>query len=323
VLRAGAGFAGVAAGLGRVFPRALAQGTPVAEAGLVAFQSIDLTSTAVFLATPGEPSAAQILPGAIIGGKHPDWSPNGESLVMATTRDGLILYDLASDSAAPLDVAVAPDIVLEDPAFSPDGTSVAFTRYEVDPARDAPLASSIVIYELETGQSRDVVRLEFPTFVNVPRWAPDGVSLAVGVEVIDEAFNDKGSAIGVVPAAGGEIAFLTEFDQFAFRPDWNHATGEIMYGVETIQYSMNPSAFPSWDLFGMQADGSATRQITTLPEGEFLSVASWTPDGGAIIATHGLDALQRTVLIDPDTGEYSFLWELGSVPFQGRARLQP
>jgi hypothetical protein len=51
---------------------------------------------------------------------------------------------------------------------------------------------------------RDVVRIARPHLVDVPRWAPSGDSLVVGIDQMDDSGNETGAAIGIVPATGGD-----------------------------------------------------------------------------------------------------------------------
>ncbi len=48
----------------------------------------------------------------------------------------------------------------------------------------------------------------------------------------DEAF-ETGSAIAVVPVTGGEPVYLTDFDSFAYYPDWNRLNDQIVFSTET------------------------------------------------------------------------------------------
>lgn len=43
-----------------------------------------------------------------------------------------------------------------------------------------------------------------------------------------------------MPVAGGELQALTELEEFAFYPEWNRDTGEIVFSTETYQFVVDP-----------------------------------------------------------------------------------
>lgn len=59
------------------------------------------------------------------------------------------------------------------------------------------------MFDLATMNTTEVVRTVQPELVDVARWSADGSRLVVGVDIFDEDFNEAGSQIAVVDAAGG------------------------------------------------------------------------------------------------------------------------
>ena len=121
---------------------------------------------------------------------------------------------------------------------------------------------------------------------------------------MDDAGNETGAAIAVVPVEGGELTYLTPFERYASAPDWSWATDEIVYSIELI--GLKPTLEPdeeTWNLFGIRPDGSAGRQITNLGDGERLHAPRWAPDGQAVIAKQFDHDAGGGRLVDAATGD--------------------
>lgn len=288
----------------------------------IVVQAPSSTGDGIFLLTEDGVAGDQLAPEAG-SAKHPDWSPDGTQIVFASDSDGA-LWTVGADGSDPEQILACDEgcLALDFPAFSPDGRRIAYTRYEPPAGDGPPAASTIRVLDLDTMTSIDVVRIAQPSLVDVARWAPNGEELVVGIDTFDADFNEAGSTIGVVSAAGGEVRELVDPTLFAYAPDWNAESGEIVYSTETIQYRASAQAGDdTWNLWGIAPDGSNLRQITDVPAGQRLFQPTWSPDGEAIVATlqtGGADT-RRAVLVDPTTGAITPV----STTLSTHARLQP
>src|SRR5262249_1747782 len=114
------------------------------------------------------------------GPAHPDVSPDGTKVVFQAGQDGswdIWIANIDGTDARVFVDCVAPCITLDAPAFSPDGTTVAFSR--LDQVGDDDLPSSIEIADVATAQTRPVLSTPSGVYVTDPRWSPDGRSLVV------------------------------------------------------------------------------------------------------------------------------------------------
>ncbi|CAN0460658.1 unnamed protein product, partial [Phaeothamnion confervicola] len=170
--------------------------------------------------------------------------------------------------------------------WSPDGTHIAYVRYEPPAGADGPpAASSIQVLDLATMTSVEAVRSVQPELVDVPRWSGDGTRLVFGIDIFDDQFNEIGSTIGV-STIGGEVQRLNDPTMFSYAPDWSAATDEIVFSVEGLRFRSDPEAPPTaWNLWVAKPDGSGVRQLTDVADGQHLFQPAWVGDGSTLLAT--------------------------------------
>jgi Tol biopolymer transport system component len=231
--------------------------------------------------------------------KHPDWSPDGQHVVFVVQQtERMWIAHLDGTPSTPITLCDTGGC--DYPAWSPDGGRIAYSRYE--PGVDGPpSALSIQVLDLASGDISTVIRLERPLLVDVPRWSPDGTELVVGVDRFDDDGYETGAAIAVVPASGGELRYLTEFELFGYYPDWNRATGQIVFSTEVIGFQRDPGPeADTWDLHLVEPAGTGLRQLTQVPDGRRLWNPTWTPDGTRITAA--FEDTSRGVWVDPVSG---------------------
>jgi Tol biopolymer transport system component len=108
-----------------------------------------------------------------------------------------------------------PPLGQSDPAFSPDGTKIAYVMEGRNGADGAP---AIWLYDLETGKAR----LLADSFRG-PSWSPDGKYLA--------ATRVSGSLLDVVvlDAETGKQVGRVTYDGFSWAPVWSPAGDELVY----------------------------------------------------------------------------------------------
>ncbi|HWW53952.1 MAG TPA: hypothetical protein VNY84_09290 [Acidimicrobiales bacterium] len=152
------------------------------------------------------------------------WSPDGHHLVVVEGSDRrtwtakhLTVCDAHTGGCHPL--AAAAGTVAIDPAWSPDGTRIAFVRAGDAPAVGGESAAWAASRQLWTAKpdGSDATRLAPDlTGVNGPRWSPDGTRLSVvagdRVVVVD-------ATSGATTPVGGLLS-AADFD-FYGTTDWS------------------------------------------------------------------------------------------------------
>jgi dipeptidyl aminopeptidase/acylaminoacyl peptidase len=156
------------------------------------------------------------------------WFKQDRTGYLRHLRDHLYLFDLASEKA---ELLTPGDYDEESPAWSPDGTRIAFvSKREGDPDRNEN--SDIFVIEARVGAApQQLTRFEGAD--SDPRWSPDGEKIAFlrGGPV---KYRDYDPArLAVVPARGGEALLLApELDRAASEPHWSADGRSLLFLVE-------------------------------------------------------------------------------------------
>jgi dipeptidyl aminopeptidase/acylaminoacyl peptidase len=244
-----------------------------------------------------------------------DLAPDGGSTVYAaTTRDGrtalerTLLWRSTSDGVPELlgDTEAAQGA----PAFSPDGTRIAYLRDVAGKPQVAVLTLADRTTEVLTG---------FPRGVGAggPRWSPDGTTLAF--TACDEPVREPGKpyrvtrpvwrrdALGLVddvkgdlwtvPSAGGTPTRLTFHDGIVGQVQWSPDGTALLYDCFA-----EPST-AAVTLRTVSADGTRTHVVLDADYLVYPPTAAWLSDG-RIVRTTGWDVYKRLDLAvhDPATG---------------------
>jgi Tol biopolymer transport system component len=260
---------------------------------------------------------------------HPDWSPDGTQLVFAAddpgdpagaevTRD-LWVGDADGSNARRVFDCVAPCIEAEDPAWSPDGRTLAFATWGPQPA-------SLALLDLATGSVTMILTVDHdPDGFRGPRWSPDGRRIVLEHQTWTGGADDRivGTAIGIVDLDAPTPAFtpITKPDLWATYPDWHPTEDRIVFSTRPwTELPDGPSG-----LYTIRPDGSELTPLTPAGETARAVQPSWTPDGTAVLFTRVMgtgfgDPAMATILADgtglgPATGG---AWQFGTHP-----RLRP
>ena len=277
--------------------------TPAMAAGeaWIAYQWVRDVGDGIYVMRPDGTDQRELLPDATYGTFHPDWSPDGRRIAFdAETGGGNEIWVANADgSDAKTLVPRSTDCELSCgdvalPAWSPDGLSIAFIRFQFS---DLGLVSAAIEVQIvASGDRRVMFRAPPLTALNYPRWSPDGRSLVFEMTRYPDRSITSGSATGSVIAVidavseAAEPVILTDWSMYATYPDWNQKADEIVF--TTYDLNEYPATDEPSNLYTMKSDGSGQTPLTSFGEAEQRATQpTWTPDGTRIIfALVGQDA---------------------------------
>jgi len=228
---------------------------------------------------------------------HPDWSPDGERIVVesepAETSEMWIL-DADGTDLQVVTCDGAPCGPIANPAWSPDGGQLVFQRAIPREAGEEYDRVAIEVMDLAIGATRVVAvppaaGSEYVEWFG-PRWSPDGTQIAFTVmryPVPPTNENILGTSIAIVDADGSEAdapRVLTDPAMFGSNPDWSPDGERIVfntYPLGSFQDTTNAT-----NLYAIRPDGTGLTQITHFGENDTRATQpTWTPDGERIIFT--------------------------------------
>lgn len=282
------------------------ESTPTASNGsLIVYEGVDPDNHTLSLGTMNLDGTNQtvLVDYMTHQGKHASWSPDGSTIVFIDNVYGSI-WTIKPDGTGAAEVLRCGDwcSIMDYPSWSPDGSRLVFATFSGDPNRP-PDSSSVMVLDLATEERSTVTSATFPRIIDTPQFSPDGQSIVFAMNELDDAYSQTGAALAIVPVAGGEPTWLTDFDLFAYYPSWNAATNQILFGQEPLAWSALPDKDTRpQNLWLINPDGTGLTQITDVAAGEQVIQPSWTPDGSAIIATFVNADGTRLAWVDQATG---------------------
>jgi Tol biopolymer transport system component len=189
----------------------------------------------------------------------PGPGPTGR-IAFTSGRDGNgEIYVMNADGSGQTNLTNNP-AVDDEPAWSPDGSRIAFTR-----GGD--------VYVMNADGAAQTNLTNHPANDSWPAWSPDGTKIAF---VSDR---DGNAEIYLMNADGSSQRNLTDNSGSDRFPTWSPDGGKIafMRGEEL-----------NAEVYTMNADGSSQRNLTNSPaRGDYLP--DWSPDGSKIAFSTGWD----------------------------------
>jgi Tol biopolymer transport system component len=193
--------------------------------------------------------------------QSPSWSPDGTKIAFAriidpgsaNTRSGIYVLDFESGRETRITDVGVPVFDL-DPAWSPDGAEIAFTRASISGD-----ATAIYAISPEGAGLHEIVPDGFE-----PSWSPDGRQIAFTSTTRDEhlgqtCFHECGPSreIYVAEVASGESRRLTSTEADDQSPSWSPDGTRIAFSSDRSNRQQH-----DYEIYVMASSGDDVRRVT-------------------------------------------------------------
>ncbi|MFN2545045.1 MAG: phosphodiester glycosidase family protein [Actinomycetota bacterium] len=199
---------------------------------------------------------------------------DGNAEIYLTTQDGRTQTDLSN----------SPTSQDDDPAWSPDGDSVAFARHQ------RPLGGTHILVMKSGGCcAHKLTSLQTATD-RQPAWSPDGTKIS-----FTRGDEDHGSfQIWVIGADGSNLHAVTGITEHVFNgsPAWSPDGSRIAF------VSDRAGGFPK--IFEMNSDGSFAHRVSTGTWAD--GNPAWSPDGSLLAFDRCCQGGHSSIYLMPATG---------------------
>ena len=202
--------------------------------------------------------------------RNPAFSPDGDRIAFNSTSgdcgDGIFcerdIHVMNQDGTGETNLTQTPDIIESDPAWSPNGSRIAFVV-----GTEQQENASIWVMNAD-GSDRTQLTDGTPATSSVaPAWSPNG----------DEIAFQRLGRIWVMNADGSGQTQITD-GPFDFAPNWSPDGTKIVFdGKHELSDGSGGQ-----EIMVVNADGSGRRALTTGGMANGVGHPSWSPDGAKI-----------------------------------------
>lgn len=218
---------------------------------------------------------------------HADWAPDASRLAYIRdepdgTTDIRVVGRDGSDDRVLVD-CVTPCTFAEEPAWSPDGSRIAYWFGD-------DTSQTIRVADAATGETLATLPSPDPLIGPItPRWSPDGRSLAIHAEVYEpkgDGYVLVDGRIGVADLTAEQptFALVTPAGMGAMYPDWSPDGQRIVFvagNTDPFFGTDDPN-----DLYTIRPDGTGLVRLTDRARGEpRFGTPTWTHADDTIVLT--------------------------------------
>ena len=204
--------------------------------------------------------------------EFPSWSANNE--IVYLQDDQLTIIGIDGSNVRPVSADGGATFVGGiQPAWSPDGTRIAFVVEQDDNNSDLYVidANGANLTQLTTAQGQD----------QHPSWSPDGNQIAFSTE------RDGQFEIYVYNLNNGEETRITQDDARDVQPAWSRNGAQIAFASDRNDNNQ--------EIFVMNANGENVTRLTNSPNTD--TQPSWSADNNRIVFVSQRDGGDREIYV--------------------------
>ena len=233
------------------------------------------------------------------------WSPDGSTIAFIWSFDSDLqnlyfsnIVVMNSDGSNLVDLTQAAEnhTLHTLPAWSPDGTRIAFTRFTTSSGADVVDAFAVYVANADGSHCLSVANSESDgSRLSQPVWSPDGNEIAFMRYIPDNSGLLGNSDLHVVDANGGSpVSWTPGTDPVGFYLSWAPGSRIAITGI----LPEGPGdVYPQ--VYVANQRGGDWLEATDFPAYGNLSYPRWSPDGTRISAIYDRDIW----IVDPDGGD--------------------
>jgi len=215
---------------------------------------------------------------ASIGLNHHDWAPDAQKLAAVgyVNQSTWSIYRFNFDGTALTRLTTTGNVLDSEPAWSPDGSKIAFTR--IYPNQN--YKNEIWVMDAD-GSDQHYIGVEG----FAAKWSPDG-SKFIFTNTGDWGPSGlKGSDINICDTNGTNLEQITHTAGDEWSPSWSPDGAKILFG-----YS-NDGNYASNEIIKMNSDTTGRQQLTI--NNSYDGMPRWSPDGSRICYSSDISAYQH------------------------------